>query len=326
MPSVEDIVVYLWPFLEPRPTGLGHCRSGIVVFGRGASDEFSEPTADQGAAGAPAEHLALPQRVACAGDGSLFVADYGNGRVCRWKDGHAEVLVGGGRPHQGMAYGVAPGSVSYAVCCDSDGSVFVTTYDAVERLGRHGEDWTKGRPPADGALREATSAAGLLDHCGIAAENNNVVVADHLNHRVLCFSLSTANGEPVFETHILLTRLDSLDFPADVAIVRSGATIEEMELLIADRGSGRILRWANGCLTVLADGLLEPYALALRGDLLYVAEFCADRIVRIDVESGAVVPFADVQKPTGLCIDDEWNLYATERDRARVLCFAPLVA
>lgn len=301
-PGREEVVRHCYGMLLPRL--IAHEEEGeVVAGGTGEGDS--------------AWQLRQPQRVACAADGSLLVADFGNGRISRWRGGVGEVL----------ASSAAGSDFTYAVCSAPDGGVLATTDDAVEWLSLSGEP----HPRAE-RLRAATVAAGLRDPCGLCADGSgSVLVADHLNHRVLRFPqsggmevvLGVGAAGPARQVPTPLgvgaTGAVRLDCPADCEW-HGGA------LLVADRGSGRVLRLHGGAVHELATGLLQPYAIACAGDLLYIAEFGCSRVLRAKLGcAGPCEHFVDVVRPTGLCFDAAWNLYVAERDRHRVLRFAPIV-
>jgi sugar lactone lactonase YvrE len=145
-------------------------------------------------------------------------------------------------------------------------------------------------------------------------------IADHFNDRVLHAQHSGVVEVflgPLFSDGHSTSRLNC---PADVAVSSDGV------LFVADRGSGRILSCkSKGMATILVSDLEQPYALATRADLLYIAEFGRNRVLRMLLGSGSMSALLDIRAPTGLCFDAIGKLYVTERDLNRVLCFEPLV-
>lgn len=293
--TFDDAVMQCWPWLKPRL--VSHSTNGCVVAGNGCyACTGNEPL-----------ELCSPQRVACANDGSVLVADWGNNRLCRWKAGSGEI------------FAEDPLNFTYGICCDSMGVVYATTDEAVVCVGNVEETHRKEKERPC-SLRVSESA-GLCDHCGLCSDNlGGLYIADHLNDRVVYsrrLGLLEVVLGPFFSNGESTGRLNC---PADVELSSHG------ELFVADRGGGRVLSCkGNGVATTLVADLAQPYALACRGDLLYVAEFGRNRVLCIQLSCGSVSQFLEIRSPTGLCFDAAGNLYVSERDLNRVVCFEPVV-
>lgn len=102
--------------------------------------------------------------------------------------------------------------------------------------------------------------------------------------------------------------------PRDVIVTDAG------ELLATESGAGRIVRWADGAWTTVADGLRSPIGLREADDgSLYVAEEGANTVSRIDVSTGErTVIASDLGAVTYLTIGPDEAIYVSSfREVAR---------
>eukprot|EP00929_Paragymnodinium_shiwhaense_P065957 TRINITY_DN33046_c0_g1_i1.p1 TRINITY_DN33046_c0_g1~~TRINITY_DN33046_c0_g1_i1.p1 ORF type:complete len:343 (+),score=40.26 TRINITY_DN33046_c0_g1_i1:273-1301(+) len=291
--ATDEIYLAIWCWMVPALTG--YFGDPEVVAGGEIDDEDQTP------------FLHCPQRLAVLPDDSVLVADWGEGRITRWRDGRGSIYAERASDGEGF---------TYALCYDpSSGSVFASTDSGVERLSD---------PDCfdQGELQRTTVLgrdAHLADHCGICVDaSGNLFVADLMNNRVV----QSVGPGAVEDVRLFSDQLHSsvrLAMPSDVA-TSAGNT-----LLICDQGSGRVLRrWPNGQTKVLISDRWRPYAICEVSGILCVAEFGADCVTFFDPVSGRVVqPALAIQRPTGLAVDSHLNLYVTERDKHRVLRFRP---
>lgn len=70
------------------------------------------------------------------------------------------------------------------------------------------------------------------------------------------------------------------EFSSDMQSVITGGDIAEN----APRFRGRVLRWQGNELSVVIDGLVSPTGIVVSGNVLYVSEEFAGRVVRIDLD------------------------------------------
>ncbi len=130
--------------------------SAVTVVGTGAAG-FS----GDGGAGMRAQ-LSSPGYVAIAPDGSLYLADTGNGRIRQFRNGGIRTVASNLRQPRGMAF-------------DAAGNLYVATADS--RLIRVAPDGAVAPwPPEEASLNAAR---------GVAVDSNgDVLVADTGNHRI----------------------------------------------------------------------------------------------------------------------------------------------
>lgn len=287
---LSDAVRQCWHFL--MPCLIRHVSRGTVVAGTGCHGDDCEESLQ----------LCAPQRVACTTDGSVLIADWGNGRLCQWRAG------------SGMVFAKGDMRFTYAVCCDSSGFVYATTENGVACLSPGGQELDTS------SLSQVSASAGLWDHCGLCPDGHGgVYVADHLNDRVVRIQPAgmVEMLGPFFSDGCSTSRLSC---PADVELSSAG------HLYIADREGGRVLQYqGKGAASILISDLEQPYALSSNGDLLYVAEFGRNRVLCIHCPCGTISQILYVETPTGLCFGRALELYVTERNANRVLCFEPVI-
>lgn len=299
--AFDDAALQCWPWLAPRLAG--HSSEGCIVAGAGCRQADEKGEEDSGDV---VITMCCPQRVAYTADNAILVADWGNGRICRWSAGRGEIFA----ELQG------PLHFTYAVCCDPAGAVYATTEDAVVCMSETGEACANGK-----LLQEVSRAAGLCDHCGLCPDGHGgLYIADHLNDRIVRIrppgTVEVALGPAFLDEDGSELRMSC---PADVDFSSDGI------LFVADRASGRVLQFlGDGRAAVLASELAEPFSVASRGDLLYVAEYGSDRLFCLRLSDRSVI-HREVQSPTGLCFDTAGGLYVTERDANRVVRFEPVV-
>jgi len=112
-------------------------------------------------------------------------------------------------------------------------------------------------------------------------------------------------------TFEVLDTWEGFNAPGDVLAAASG------ELIVADTGSGRVLRVtgpAERDREALAEDLVAPTGLAWSGpDAVYVSESTGGRVLRIDLESNAIDDVATgLDQPEGLAVTDEGAILVVE--------------
>ena len=71
-------------------------------------------------------------------------------------------------------------------------------------------------------------------------DNQSIVIADCVNHRILEWKIDAINGKVIAGGQGSGNRLDQLNYPRNVLIDK-----ETNSLFIADRGNRRVLRWSR---------------------------------------------------------------------------------
>lgn len=161
-----------------------------------------------------------------------------------------------------------------------------------------------------------------------------IYVADTLNNRVQWSTDGGINWE-VFAS--VGSGLDQVRAPQGLALDNEG------NLIVADTGNGRILRFEDGVpgfgLVLASKGsgsgqVGAPFGLAMdffEGDTLYVCDQLNSRILRInDVDDVSVrdtgvivaslgVGLNKVKNPQGICVDFDGNVYVADSGNNRVL-------
>jgi len=112
-------------------------------------------------------------------------------------------------------------------------------------------------------------------------------------------------------TFEVLDTWEGFNAPGDVLAAASG------ELIVADTGSGRVLRVtgpAESDRETLAEDLVAPTGLAWSGpDAVYVSESTGGRVLRINLESNAIDDVATgLDQPEGLAVTDEGAILVVE--------------
>ncbi len=130
----------------------------------------------------------------------------------------------------------------------------------------------------------------------LGPDGRSLLVADAGNHCLRRVDLI----DKIVETMAGPWRTPVPAWPTDVALVRGRPV-----LTLAGRGQVAELG-ADGRFAVLAEGLVEPRALAARGDNIFVADAGAGTILRLNAVNGVSTILAgpeSLEHPQGLCLD-----------------------
>ncbi|MDR3678719.1 MAG: T9SS type A sorting domain-containing protein [Flavipsychrobacter sp.] len=226
-----------------------------------------------GTAGIEDSLLYAPTGVYVDNNGYIYIADFGNSRIQKWKMGATT-----GYTVAGSAAGISGSADSLldfpiAVFIDGSGNLFVSDYDN-NRVQKFASGATKGITVAGG-----TAGAQLANPSGLFVDNNNdLYVADNGNNRILKFTALAPAGVTVAGDSNKIFGSDSTHLLAPDAIYVDGAG----NIYIADVGNNRIQRWAKGATsgtTIVGSGLLKPQGIFLdNAGELYVADAGNERI------------------------------------------------
>lgn len=266
-----------------------------------------------------ARGLAAPTAVRRAPDGSLVVLEAGTGAVRS---------LGSGVPLSGPGDMVAqldPGIDGFAICGDS---VVISNFLTGEIVA------FKPWPSA----RRVLEPAGLAALHGLARSGDDLLLSDGVSIRRLHdgevrvlvataidrvpppFALALAPGGIAWTTvphHGEVHRIDlaartsekvvgGLDWPTSVVVGAHGA-------IVSDAGAGRIVEIdPDGTTRVLASGLVEPLALALRGSQILTIEPEGGRLLGFREGSPPALVASGLAEPVGLASDSRGRVFVAE--------------
>lgn len=130
------------------------------------------------------------------------------------------------------------------------------------------------------------------------------------------YIVATANGQvtrwwPAKQEQEVLA--DGLDQLYGIATTSSGAVI------VAEKGTGRLLGIQSGNVETLADGLAQPSGVAVYGDTCLVAEEAAGRIVKPG-KNGVETVVDGLQKPQGIMVSGD-SLFIVDVDAKALIEF-----
>ncbi|MDT5296671.1 MAG: hypothetical protein QOJ76_3551 [Acidobacteriota bacterium] len=287
-----------------------------------------------------------PFGVAAAGDGSVYVADAGEGNRIRKVTPQGAVLtVAGGR--EGFADGAgaaASFNTPSALALDGAGNLYVadTGNNRIRRVTADGSVTTLAGDGTAG-LREGAAAQSQFDApVGVAVDkDNNVYVADTYNDRIRQITkegqvrtIAGAGSPGYADGDALASAL--FDTPCGLAVSEAG------EVYVADTGNNRLRKITkDGRVTTLSLFIpptgTQPDATntdAADGDAANTTTSTATPAAspgETQPATGAqstnpapnpAAPFA-LSKPVGLALTRDGFLYVTELDRGRVVQVAP---
>ncbi len=268
-------------------------------------------TGDWGCSGdggpATGADLGLPEGVAVAPDGSVYIADTGNDRIRRvGPDGIITTVAGTGNyGFSGDGGQATQAMLNYpsGVAVGPDGSLYIADSDnyRIRRIGSDGVITTVAGTGDWGSTGDGGPAtqAELAYPSGVAASpDGSLYIADQLNDRIRRVGpdgiITTVAGTGIygFSGDGGPATQATLDLPAGVAVAPDGS------LYIADYGNSRVRRVgpdgiittvAGGGVTGLGDGgpatgadLNWPYSVAVAPDgSLYIADSDNFRVRRV---------------------------------------------
>ena len=298
--------------------------------------------------------LFFPVAVASGADGSIYIADLGNSRIRRVRQGSMETVAG--NPGGVAAIDHIPASGARlngptGVAVDKSGTVYFTEGSVGSGSGLTVGDYRVWKVTPDGFLSTVAgngnnsysgdagiaTRAQLNTPAGMALDSaGNLYFADSQNHRVRKISpagiLTTVAGNelPGFSGDGGPAVLAELHNPTAVALDSEG------NLFIADSENNRIRRVAadgtigtyagNGNAALFGDGtssvraaLHGPRGLAIdSSDNVYIADTLNNRIRRVD--NGGMIDSLPVilNQPETVQVDAGGNLFIADRGNQRV--------
>ena len=159
-------------------------------------------------------------------------------------------------------------------------------------------------------------------------DNQSIVIADYMNHRIVEWKIGASNGKVTAGGQGRGNRLDQLDHPTDVLIDK-----ETNSLLIADRRNRRVFRWSRRQETTQGEIIVDNVECArLAMDhqrYLYVSDAAKHEVRRYTIgdKNGIVVAVGNGQGnqlnqlnfPTYLFVDEEQAVYVSDSYNHRVM-------
>ena len=159
-------------------------------------------------------------------------------------------------------------------------------------------------------------------------DNQSIVIADHVNHRIVEWKMGASNGKVIAGGQGQGNRLDQLYWPTDVVIDK-----ETNSLFIADRGNRRVLRWCRRQETTQGEVIVDNIdCIGLAIDhqrYLYVSDFRKHEVRRYTIEdkNGIVVAGGNgggnrlnqLNFPTYLFVNEEQAVYVSDSSNHRVM-------
>ena len=153
-------------------------------------------------------------------------------------------------------------------------------------------------------------------------DNQSIVIADYLNHRIVEWNMRASNGKVIAGGGGEGNRLDQLNHPPDVLIDK-----ESNSLFIADRWNRRVVRWLRRQGTTQGEIIVDNidcYGLAIdHRRYLYVSDTAKDEVRRYTIgdKNAIVVAGGNGQGnqlnrlncPTYLFVDEEQGVHVRVR-------------
>ena len=159
-------------------------------------------------------------------------------------------------------------------------------------------------------------------------DNQCIIIADYLNHRILEWKIGASHGKVIAGGRGQGNRLDQLYYPTDVLIDK-----ETNSLFIADLGNRRVLRWSRRQETTQGEVMVDNIdcrGLAIDHQrYLYVSDFGKDQVRRYTIgdKNGIVVAGGNgrgnqlnqLNWPTYLFVDEEQAVHVRVRVRVNFI-------
>ena len=159
-------------------------------------------------------------------------------------------------------------------------------------------------------------------------DNQSIVIADFVNHRIVEWKIGANNGKVIAGGRGQGNRLDQLYYPTDVLIDK-----ETNSLFIADQWNRRVLRWSRRQETTQGEVIFDNihcFGLAMDHQrYLYVFDTDKHEVRRYTIgdKNGIVVAGVNGQGnrlnqlnfPTYLSVDEEQAVYVSDSNNHRVM-------
>ncbi|CAF3362406.1 unnamed protein product [Rotaria sp. Silwood2] len=190
------------------------------------------------------------------------------------------------------------------------------------RWGQNGKTVAGGNGQG-GATNQIYRPLGLF-----VDDNQTMIIADHLNHRLIQWKMNNTNGEVVAGGNGRGNRLDQLDHPTDVLIDK-----ETDNFVICDRGNRRVLRWSRRSGPTQGEILIENincYGLFMDDQsYLFVTDIDKHGVKRYQIRdkneivvaggNGKGVGLNQIDFPTYIFVDRQQNVYISDHGNHRIM-------
>jgi serine/threonine-protein kinase len=247
-------------------------------------------------------------------NGAVFVTDTGNNRVVELPASSYSQTV----------LGFTDLSAPSGVWVDN-GNAFVGDATTTRWLWANPQTGQTAKPPwqATSSTEWIGPFSGLQGPRGVYGTNTNDYVVDSGNNRVLRWQGGNAPDVVPFT---------GLNSPDGLAV-----TYTNGDVWVADTGNNRVLRLQTlgqpaPVQTVLPfTGLTSPHGVALgpynssTEFVVFVTDTGNNRVLKLTINDTAhtatqsILPFAGLNKPTGVTVDDQGDLYVVDSGNNRVL-------
>ena len=318
-------------------------------FGTGQAGGFAD------AVGAAARFNS-PRGIVADGNGNLFVTDSNNGRVRKIVESTGAVTTLAGHDAYGSLDGVGAGAgfaLPFGIAVDASGNLLVTESFGytIRQVTAAGVVTTMSGLAGGDGIADGVGAAALFERPhGLCADGNTLYVADKMNNVIR--KVDPASGTVI--TVAGSSKNGSADgvgalasFAQPFACVADGAG--KLYVSDADNATIRVIDLATRAVTTLAgsagktgttDGVgaaarfNTPAGLALANGTLYVADLANHTIRAIVLSSATVSTFAGtagapgsvdavgtaakLNKPNGLALDGNGNLYVADQQNSTI--------
>ncbi len=264
---------------------------------------------------------------------TMYIADWGNHRVLRWKIGATQgtLVAGTGIAGLGLNELYRPNDV----IVDEFNNLYINEY-----FGNRVVKWLNGA--TSGSIIGGTGSHNNIDELNYPRgmdrdQNGDIYVTDAGHSRVVIY-----NGNPLvpnvvaYSTNYIGSNYNYFYNPAQVKLAGNG------DVYIADQGMGRILKFPKGipstpphAVSLVADGLYQPWGLFIdKHQNIYVAETGIERIVRFPAGSNGLQPPTvvagsiaagsrnfELRSPAGIFVDDAGRLFVADDANHRIQMF-----
>jgi sugar lactone lactonase YvrE len=283
---------------KPVPTPLGWRANVTTIAGDGSPLVLSDPFG-----------------VAVAVDGTIYIADAGEGNRIRKisPDGNVTTLAGGSEGFADGAGAAASFNTPSALALGPDGNLYVadTGNNRIRKITPDGKVSTIAGNGTAGYVDGPAAQAQFNGPVGLAVSvRGDIYVADTYNDVIRMITTEgevttiAGGGTPGYADGEQKVAL--FDTPSGIVVV------EDRSLIVADTGNRRLRKVsAEGNVTTLpisGEELSQPIGLAFSHDhFLYVTELDESRVVQVAPDGVARVIAADFNQPTGIAIGPRIN-------------------